>query len=131
MGRRLGLVRGANTVRLGLAVLIALTLAACSGAPSAPSPAATISIGPTGIDRQEVRIKAWEYVTFVNNDVRPHTIVSDPVDAHSLCPPVNRVGLLQPGERRETGTLEIRRTCGFHDHNDPSDPSLRGRIVVE
>lgn len=113
------------------AVLFALALAACSDAPSAPSPAATINIGPTGIDRQEVRIKAWDFVTFVNNDIRPHTIVSDPVDVHSQCPQINRVGILQPGERRETGTLELKRTCGFHDHNDPSDRSFQGRIVVE
>ena len=114
-----------------LAVLFALILAACSDAPSAPSPAATLTIGPTGIDRQDVRIKAWDFVTFVNNDVRPHTIVSDPVDAHSQCPQINRVGVLQPGERRETGSLELKRICGFHDHNDPSDRSFQGRIVVE
>ena len=113
------------------AILLALALTACSDAPSAPSPAATISIGPAGVDRQEVRIKAWDFVTFVNNDNRPHAIVSDPVDAHSQCPQINRVGVLQPGERRETGTLELKKSCGFHDHNDPSDRSLQGRIVVE
>jgi len=110
----------------------ALVLSACSDPPSAPSPAATIRIGPNGPEPRELRIKIAQYVAFVNTDVRPHTIASDPVDEHSLCPPVNRVGLLQPGETRETGTLtSSNRTCSYHDHSDPSNASMRGRIVVE
>ena len=76
-------------------------------------------------------IKTWGYVTFVNNDVRPHTIVSDPVDAHTLCPPLNRVGTLQPGERRDSGTLQLRSDCGYHDHGDPSNALMKGRILVD
>jgi len=68
---------------------------------------------------------------FVNNDNRSHTIVSDPVDLHTQCPVLNRVGIIQPGESRESGSLTDSTTCGFHDHNDPSDASLKGRIVVD
>ena len=117
--------------RQRLAAVLTIAAAACSGAPSAPSPAATISIGAAGVAPREVKIKAWQYVTFVNNDVRPHTIVSDPVDAHTLCPPVNRVGILQPGESRETGTLDLKRVCRYHDHTDPSNISMMGQIVVD
>ena len=110
----------------------ALLLIGCSGPPSAPSPAATIRIGPSGPEPREIRIRIAQYVAFVNTDVRPHVIVSDPVDEHSLCPAVNRVGLLQPGESRETGTLtSSNRTCSYHDHNDPANTSMWGRIVVE
>jgi hypothetical protein len=77
-----------------------------------------------------VRIEAWGRVKFVNNDTRPHTIVSDPIDIHTDCPPVNQIGLLNPGDSRTTGTLNLERTCGFHDHTNQSEPSLRGRIIV-
>ena len=115
------------------AALVALLVPAfaCSSAPSAPSPAATLNIGPTGIEPREVRINTWDIVTFVNNDSRPHAIVSDPVDLHTQCPAINRVGTLQPGERRETGALHLKASCGFHDHTNPSDPAYQGRIVVE
>ena len=107
-----------------------LTLA-CGSGPAAPSPAATIRIGPSGVDPREVRIERWNYVTFVNADSRPQAIASDPVDLHSQCPALNRVGVIPPGESRESGTLTDRTSCGFHDHNDPADASLKGRIVVD
>jgi plastocyanin len=104
----------------------------CESGPSAPSPNdATIVIGPAGVAQTETRIKAWSRVTFVNNDTRAHTIVSDPVDVHTQCPPVNQVGLLNPGDRRSTGTLNLTGTCGFHDHGNKTDASLMGRIVVQ
>jgi hypothetical protein len=30
-----------------------------------------------------------------------------------------------------TGTLNLARTCGFHDHNDEFNPSFKGLIVIE
>jgi hypothetical protein len=45
--------------------------------------------------------------------------------------PINNLGLLNPGENRVTGTLNLARTCGFHDHNDEFNPSFKGRIVIE
>jgi hypothetical protein len=41
------------------------------------------------------------------------------------------VGYLPPGSIRETRTLNLTRVCGFHDHLNLEDDSLRGRIVVE
>ena len=70
-------------------------------------------------------------VLFVNNDSRPHAISSDPVDIHSDCPPLNDVGNLAPGLSRATGRLSNVRTCGFHDHNDETNPAWTGRIIVE
>ena len=34
------------------------------------------------------------------------------------------------GYLRETGNLVTVRTCGFHDHGNPSSTSLQGRIIV-
>jgi hypothetical protein len=78
-----------------------------------------------------LHIQGWSQVKFVNNDTRPHTIVSDPVDLHSQCPAINQVGYLEPDESRNTGTLYLTRTCGFHDHNNQGEAGLRGRIVVQ
>jgi plastocyanin len=120
-------------LRFGFAVSIFILAfaAACGSGPTAPSEDATITIGPTGISPTEVRIKAWGRVRFVNNDTQPHTMVSDPIDLHDQCPPVNRVGYLAPGGSGTTGTLNLARTCGFHDHGNQSLASLKGRIVVQ
>ena len=118
--------------RARLVWLLILSLPACGSNPAAPSePAATITIGAAGVFPAELRIKAWGQVRFVNNDSRPHTMVSDPVDVHSQCPPLNLVGVLQPGESRNTGTLNLPGTCGFHDHANKTDGAFRGRIVIE
>jgi plastocyanin len=109
-----------------------IMLSACGSSPTAPAAAAaTFTITATGLSPKEVRIKAWNYVTFVNMDNRSHAIASDPVDLHTQCPPLNRVGVLLPGESRDTGTLSLPGTCGFHDHNNTSDTTLQGRITVE
>ena len=114
-----------------LAIVASVFLADCGSTPSAPSAAATITIGPNGVSPKDVRVRAWNFVTFVNNDTRTHTIASDPVDLHTQCPPVNRIGILLPGESRETSTLTVAGSCGYHDHGNPSDTAFQGRIIVE
>jgi hypothetical protein len=121
--------------RLALPVVLSMFIcpftAACGSAPTAPAEDAVITINPAGVTPTEVRIKAWGRVKFVNNDTQSHTMVSDPIDTHNQCPPVNEIGLLAPGESRTTGTLNLARTCGFHDHTNQSNASLKGRIIVQ
>jgi hypothetical protein len=69
-------------------------------------------------------------VLFVNEHNRRHDMTSDPHPDHLDCPELNQVGLLVPGQRRETGNLVAVRTCGFHDHDDPGNAGLRGTIVI-
>jgi plastocyanin len=69
-------------------------------------------------------------VRFVNNDSRPHNMASDPHPTHTDCPAINQVGLLQPGQIRETGNLVEVRTCGFHDHDNPTSQTLQGSITI-
>ena len=104
----------------------------CGGSsPSGPSSGdVTVTIRASGVDPKQVQIKAWAHVTFVNMDVRPHTMSSDPVPTHTDCPPINQVGYLNPGESRTTGTLHVPRTCGFHDHLNESDAAYMGKIVI-
>ena len=114
-------------------IAFGVLLARCGASPSAPSDpaAATITLTPTGPTPTEVRVPTFSRVLFINNDVRPHVIASDPVSVHTDCPAVNDVDVLGPGQRRTTGTLAVPRTCGFHDHANESDPAWKGRIIVQ
>ena len=134
--RDLVLLHRGQTTRRGVAgcaaVIGAILLAgSCGSGPLGPGePQATITITSTGVSPREVRIKAFAHVRFVNNDTRDHTMVSDPINVHTQCPPINTVGLLRPGQSRETGSMHLPGTCGFHDHDDQVD-AFRGRIIVE
>ena len=116
---------------LPLAILLVLVGPACGSSPTAPSAAATFTITSGGVSPKEVRIRPFNFVTFVNNDTRVHTMVSDPVDLHNQCPALNVVGVIQPGEKRDSATLSLAGTCGFHDHSATTDATLQGRIIVQ
>ena len=89
---------------------------------------ATVRLKPEGPEPASVIINVGGRVTFVNDDARQHEIVSDPYRRHEECPPVNRVGLLAPGQQRDSSIFEAVRSCGFHDHLDPT--GVTGRIEV-
>ena len=103
---------------------------ACGDSATGPTKDATITITASGISPREVHLKAWNQVTFVNNDTQPHNIVSDPVNEHTQCPAINNVGYLPPGATRQTLTL-ISGPCGFHDHLNLTNDTLKGTIRVE
>ena len=115
-----------------------MSVAACgSGAPSSPSNGgsstdSTVTITSSGLSATQINVSAGARITFVNNDTRSHNMTSDPHPEHTDCPEINTVGLLQPGQRRETGNLVAIRTCGFHDHDDPPPAGARwsGRITI-
>jgi plastocyanin len=102
------------------------------GSTGGPGPSgATITIGANGaISPSSVTISSGQSVTFVNNHTVNHVIDSDPHPAHTDCPAINNVDLLAPGQTRLTNALTAIRTCGFHDHNDPTNANLQGTIVV-
>jgi plastocyanin len=125
-------------------LLIALAAVSCGGSesPSSPGPtpapaptpspsAATITITSTGASPRSVTVSAGGRVTFVNNDARPHDMSSNPHPEHTDCPALNQVGFLTVGQTKLTGNLTTVRTCGFHDHNEPSNASLQGTIVIQ
>ena len=80
---------------------------------------------------EDIIVARGSQVTFINNDSRVHTIASDPVDLHTQCPALNRVGVLNPGSTGDSGTLTPPGTCGFPDHSNTTDTTLQGRIIVE
>ena len=56
---------------------------------------------------------------------------SDPHPQHTACPEMNGVGFIQPGQTKSTNAFRTLRTCGFHDHNQPSTVALQGSIVIQ
>ena len=107
-------------------------MSACAGgSPAVPTSDTTISITSSGVTPTEVHVPAGSRVTFINNDARPHAMSSDPLQVHTDCPPINDVGFLNPGQRGTTGAMNIKRSCGFHDHTNENDPIYKGRIIVE
>jgi plastocyanin len=119
----------------------ALTTAACGGgssSPSSPTPptgggggSTTITITASGVSPQTLTVPAGTRVTFMNNDNRSHEMNSDPHPEHGDCPAIDEVGRILAGQSKQTGNLNDVRTCGYHDHNLPSNSSLMGRIIVQ
>lgn len=114
-----------------------LLMTACGGggggtptAPSNPTVTNTITITAQGASPRNIQITAGSRVTFVNNDTRAHNMTSDPHPEHTQCPELNSVGLLTPGQSRESGNLNTVRTCGFHDHDNPGTTSLTGTVTI-
>jgi plastocyanin len=121
-------------VRVGIAVA-ALGATTCGGGYTSPSPSPNnpyrVTISASGaVSPVELVVPPGTRVLFINNDARRHDITSDPHPEHTDCPELNQVGLLTNGQSRESGNLVAVRTCGFHDHENPDNAALRGRIVV-
>ncbi len=112
-----------------------LAASACGDSPAPPTaPGAnpfTITISATGIaSPKELTVPPGTRVLFFNNHSRRHDMASDPHPEHDDCPALEQVGLLNPGQSRESGNLVTPRTCGFHDHDDPNNVNLRGSIII-
>lgn len=105
----------------------------CGSSPSTPDPPVqtnTVTITAAGASPKSVQVALGQRVRFVNNDNRSHNMTSDPHPEHNDCPDLNQVGFLSPGQSRETGNLVEARNCGFHDHDDGNNNSLKGTIII-
>jgi hypothetical protein len=138
----------ASLAALTLTVVSSLAIVACGGgdSPSAPSPTpspapsptptpppggtTTITITSAGVSPRELVVPRGTRVTFVNDDGVPHDMNSDPHPQHTSCTDMN-VGFVAAGRSGQTEVLNIVRTCGYHDHNQPSNQNLQGTIRVE
>ena len=131
-----------------LTVVVLMTAAACGGSSTSPSSgggavvvgstgsvgtvAATITIGTTSaVSPSTVTVSVGQSVTFTNNDTRSHDMESDPHPAHTDCPSIANVGLLQPGQSKTTFGFASAGSCGFHDHNNSDSSGLKGHIVIQ
>ena len=126
----------ANTT---VAAVLVLTFAACGGGGSPTTPAgndgtiaATITIDATGtVTPKDVTVPAGSRVTFTNNHSGGHQMNSDPHPEHTLCPSLNTVGFLSPGQSRTSSNLNTAMVCTYHDHNADTNPNLKGTIRVQ
>ena len=93
---------------------------------------ATITIGANGaVSPSSVNVAVGQSVTFTNNSTTPHDMESDPHPAHTACPSIANVGLLQPNQSKTTFGFANSGSCGYHDHNDSGNSALFGRITVQ
>jgi hypothetical protein len=91
---------------------------------------ATITITSAGVSPRDLVVARGARVTFVNSDGVGHDMNSDPHPQHTSCTDMN-VGFVTSGQNKQTDVLNIARTCGYHDHNQPSNTSLQGTIRIE
>jgi len=123
---------------LVLTVVAILVCAGCGGGstPSTPDPGGgsqqsnVFTITSRGVSPKSMTVSPGSQVTFINNDSGPHLMYSDPHPDHMDCPELNQVGALQQGQTRQSGNLNITRTCGFHDHDLPLNTGLQGSIII-
>lgn len=121
-------------------------VAACGGSPSSPSgvtvivrdggaggtSGATIVISGAGVNTPNVTVAIGQTVTFVNNDTRPHEMASNPHPQHGSCPSMEAgLGTIAGGQTKVTHAFANAGVCGYHDHLDDGNASLKGSITVQ
>lgn len=123
-------------MKRGAGLIFSVLVVACGGSspsnpgPPIPSNPYTFTITPSGVSPKEYTVPRGTRVLFVNNGTIRRNMTSDPHPEHDECPEINDVGFLNVGAGKETGNLNVVRTCGFHDHDDPGNTSVNGRIVI-
>jgi hypothetical protein len=90
----------------------------------------TVTITSAGVSPKQLQVPQGTRVLFTNNDSSNRQMYSDPHPEHTDCPEINNVGLISPGQSKETGNLNIVRTCGYHDHGNPDDARFKGSIII-
>ena len=136
---RLRLFAGGAVLAGGMALVVACGgSSSSSGSTTSPSGSCTPSSSPTTIVimnntvcPQSLTVPRGTQVTFSNQDSKIHEMDSDPHPEHTDCTELNQVDFLNPGQIRQSGNLNIVRKCGFHDHQAPSQASLKGTITIQ
>jgi plastocyanin len=141
-------ILAASLAALTLTIGSSLAVVACGGgdSPTEPTPApspnppppptpppaggTTITITSAGVSPRDLAVARGTRVTFVNSDAVGHDMNSNPHPEHTSCTDMN-VGNVAPGQSRQTDVLNIARTCGYHDHNQPSNANLQGTITIQ
>jgi plastocyanin len=117
------------------AVIIATMAASCgSGTPTSPSAGshtviATVMIEAAGPNPREMTIGVGEFVSFMNHERVPYTVVAGAVPSEVGCAELNAVGVLRPDDIRRTTPFSTAKTCDYHIRSGEA-VLFSGRIVV-
>ena len=98
--------------------------------PTPPTKSYTVTISAGSVTPKELTVPPGTRVLFVNSDSRPRNMTSDPHPEHDDCTEIRNVGVINPGQSKETGNLVTVRTCAFHDDEEPGNTNLRGSIII-
>jgi plastocyanin len=101
------------------------------GGGGGPVQTTTITITSAGVSPRQIIVSAGARVTFINQDTRQHEMNSNPHPTHGHCPAIDDVGFIAAGQTKLTGNLTVVRTCGYHDHQNDTNTSLQGQIIVQ
>jgi len=82
------------------------------------------------VSPKDIVVARGARVTFVNNDGVGHDMNSNPHPEHTSCPDLN-VGFVGAAQSGQSQVLNVARTCGYHDHNQPSNGNLQGTVKIE
>src|SRR5262245_16196507 len=93
---------------------------------------ATVTMTSNGVSPASVTVAVGQTVTFVNNDTRSHEMASNPHPQHGSCPSMEAgLGVIAAGQTKVTHNFANAGTCGYHDHQDDTNPRFQGTIVVQ
>lgn len=86
-----------------------------------------VTVTQSGFSPKSVTIKAGDTVTWMNSDSASHTVSSDPHPTHTLFPVLNKVGLINAGDKK---SLQFT-TAGTFTYHDHLNPSSTGSVTVQ
>jgi hypothetical protein len=123
-----------------IAVTVALAIGCGSSSSNSTSPSgsctpssspATFVLMNNAVCPTTMTVPRGTQITIMNQDSRTHEMDSDPHPEHTDCPEINQIDFLNPGQARQSGNLNIARTCGFHDHGNPDNAAIRGSVIIQ
>ena len=122
-----------------IAATVALVMA-CGSSSSSTSPSgsctpssspATFVLMNNTVCPTTMTVPRGTQITISNQDSRTHEMDSDPHPEHTDCPEINQIDFLNSGQARQSGNLNIARTCGFHDHGNPDNAAIKGSVTIQ
>lgn len=89
----------------------------------------TVKLTSTGLSPASLSIRKGDTVTILNTTDAAFWPASDPHPTHTQCPGFDALRGLGNGESY-TLTFTKVQTCGYHNHLDSANASMRGTITV-
>ncbi len=89
----------------------------------------TVRLTSSGLSSASLSIRMGDTVTIINNTYTAFWPASNPHPGHTDCPGFDAMRGLNNGESYTLSFLKIQ-TCGYHNHLDPANATMRGTITV-